>query len=126
MVIPDWRVTVPVLGSMSPVIILNSVVLPVPFRPTIPHRSPALTVKVMSRNRVVAPKLTPAAPTDICVIFCVSPPADASWGEPALPCVFGRSHRQRIPMPHQRHSEQQRLIHQDGEPSLITIARRAK
>src|SRR6476661_1007841 len=126
MVIPDWRVTVPVLGSMSPVISLNSVVLPVPFRPTMPHRSPALTVKVMSRNRVVAPKSTPAPPTEIWVIPLLSPPACTSWGEPALPRLLRRADRERVRVAYKRHLQKQGLVDQDRQPPLVAIPRRSQ
>src|SRR6476661_5301372 len=121
MLSPDWRVTVPTVGSIAPVISLNSVVLPVPFRPTIPHRSPEVTVKVTSRKRVVAPKSTPAPPTEICVIARTCPSPSGSWGHPALPGVFGRSHGQRVPLTDQGHAQQQGLVDQDREPALVAV-----
>src|SRR6476660_7277432 len=127
MLSPDWRVTVPTVGSIAPVISLNSVVLPVPFRPTIPQRSPELTVKVMSRNKVVAPKSTPAPPTDICVMSCAPLPTDASWGdEPALPDVLRCPDGQRVPVTNERHLQQERLIRENGEPSFIAVPRGAE
>src|SRR6476661_2611001 len=121
MLSPDWRVTVPTVGSIAPVISLNSVVLPVPFRPTIPHRSPEVTVKVMSRNRVVAPKSTPAPPTDICVIAPLPPSASASRDEPAFPGVFRRAHGQRVPLTDERHAQQEGLVDQNCEPALVSV-----
>ena len=61
--------TAPDVGRRSPVISLKSVVFPVPFRPTIPHRSPSATVNVMSLNNVVAPNSTDAPETDMRVNF---------------------------------------------------------
>src|SRR5574338_1378831 len=124
MMSPDWRVTEPQVGASAPVSNLNSVVFPVPLRPTMPHRSPAPTVKVTSRNSVVAPKSTPAPPTEICVMPAHSPPDSASWGEPALPCVFRQSDRPRIAVPHEWHLEQQRLVDQDRQPAFVAVARR--
>src|SRR5881628_1114821 len=49
----------PRVGSRSPVSSRNRVVFPVPFRPTMPQRSPGATVKETSENRFVAPKSTP-------------------------------------------------------------------
>jgi hypothetical protein len=49
----------PRVGDSSPVSRRKSVVLPVPLRPTIPHRSRAATVNVTSENSVNAPKSTP-------------------------------------------------------------------
>ena len=48
----------PAVGSASPAIRPNSVVLPLPFRPMIPHFSPRVTVKVTSSKRRVAPNST--------------------------------------------------------------------
>ena len=59
---PDSRVMTPREVVISPVMRRKSVVLPVPFRPTTPQRSPAATVKVTSEKMVVAPKSTPTAP----------------------------------------------------------------
>src|SRR5690348_17277611 len=126
MLSPYCRVTVPCDGWRSPVSNLNSVVLPVPFLPTTPHRSPALTVKVISRNRVVAPKSTPAPPTEICVIRSFSPAVSASRGEPALPRRFRRADGERVAVTHERHLQQQWLIHQDLQPPLVAVACGAK
>ena len=43
------RLTVPVSGAISPVSSLSSVVLPAPFAPTTPIRSPRVTRKLKSR-----------------------------------------------------------------------------
>ena len=58
-------------ASSSPVMRRNSVVFPVPFRPTIPHRSPVATVNVMSVNSVVAPNSTATPDRAICVTCVV-------------------------------------------------------
>src|ERR1043166_9053453 len=50
---------VPRAGARSPVIRRKRVVLPAPFRPTIPQRSPGSTVKVTFCSRIVAPNSTP-------------------------------------------------------------------
>src|SRR5690606_28481401 len=52
---PNSR-TLPVVGGKSPVIALNSVVLPAPLEPRTARRSPALTVRLMSARATSAPK----------------------------------------------------------------------
>lgn len=64
---PGWRVTAPSVGCCEPVISRKSVVLPLPFRPSIAHRSPCPIVKVIPWNILLAPNSTPAFETDICV-----------------------------------------------------------
>src|SRR6266481_6378549 len=59
----------PRVGSRSPVSSRKSVVFPVPFRPTMPQRSPGATVKVTSENSLVAPKSTPTPAKAICVMW---------------------------------------------------------
>ena len=49
---------VPRVGVSAPVIRRKRLVFPAPFRPTIPQRSPEPTVKVTSRNSIVAPNST--------------------------------------------------------------------
>ena len=57
----------PSVGACTPVISLKRVVLPLPFRPTIPQRSPRPTVKVIPRKTLVAPNSTPTLDTEIWV-----------------------------------------------------------
>src|SRR3954469_5388942 len=59
----------PRVGSRSPVSSRKSVVFPVPFRPTMPQRWPASTVKVTSEKSLVAPKSTPTPAKAICVMW---------------------------------------------------------
>src|SRR5258705_11404133 len=105
---------------------LNSVVLPVPLRPTTPQRSPAATVNVMSVNSVVAPNSTAAPLTAICVMRPLRCLPGASCRQPARPCGLRRADRQGIAMTHQRDLEQQGLVYQDLHPSLVAVARRAQ
>src|SRR5712692_811911 len=58
---PDWRTTLPRAGDRLPSIKRNSVVLPAPLRPTMPHRSPPATLNVTSRKSRVAPNSTPTS-----------------------------------------------------------------
>jgi hypothetical protein len=58
---PGCRAMMPRVGCISPVSNRKSVVLPVPFRPTMPHRSRCATVNVTWENRCVAPKSTPTS-----------------------------------------------------------------
>src|SRR5256885_6651207 len=58
----------PRVGSISPVSSRKRVVFPVPFRPTMPQRSPGATVNVTSENNFVAPKSTPTPANAICVM----------------------------------------------------------
>src|SRR5438445_99517 len=59
----------PRVGSRSPVSNRNRVVFPVPFRPTMPQRSPSAIVKVTSEKSLVAPKSTPTPAKAICVMW---------------------------------------------------------
>src|SRR5438874_3151407 len=59
----------PRVGSRSPVSSRKRVVFPVPFRPTMPQRSPGATVKETSENSLVAPKSTPTPAKAIWVIW---------------------------------------------------------
>src|SRR5881628_2383044 len=59
----------PRVGSRSPVSNRNRVVFPVPFRPTMPQRSPGAIVKVTSEKSLVAPKSTPTPANAICVMW---------------------------------------------------------
>src|SRR5205085_6132547 len=54
----------PRVGCISPVRSRKRVVLPVPLRPTTPHRSPDATVNVTPEKSVVAPKSTPTFEKD--------------------------------------------------------------
>jgi hypothetical protein len=55
-VVPRCQVRVPSSGESSPRMILNRVVLPAPFAPTSPKRSPLRMVNATSSNRVRVPK----------------------------------------------------------------------
>src|SRR5687767_9725663 len=110
---PDTRAMLPRVGTSSPRMTLNSVVLPVPFRPMTPHRSPRATVNETSSKIVEAPNSTASPPAEICVM------GGASSRRPRAPFILRESHRQLVPVPDEWHSEQQRLVHEHGEPSLI-------
>lgn len=139
--------TAPVVGRCAPVINLNSVVFPIPFRPTMPHRSPSAMVKVMSLNSVFAPKSTDAFETDISVNYGSGlnvvtarnvtevppyPPSargpDAPFGallrrcDPGLPIRFCETKRDLLSKADKRLHEEQRFISQLGEPTVVVHA----
>src|SRR5688500_10416170 len=115
---PLTRATLPVLGARSPVRMRKSVVLPMPFRPTIPHRSPRAMVKVMFLNSVVAPNSTPALERAIRLM-----PGPGSSGAPPLPLVLRSTHGELVRVSYQGHAQQQRLERELLEPPVVGEAR---
>src|SRR5690606_36921283 len=65
---PEARAMLPRDGSSLPAARLNSVVLPVPFLPRMPQRSPRDTVNVTSSKIVIPPRSMPTPLNAICVI----------------------------------------------------------
>src|SRR5512141_1486585 len=97
----------PRVGSSSPVSSRKRVVFPVPFRPTMPQRSPGATVNETSENRVVAPKSTPTPPKPIWVM----PRASLGARADEMPDGGGARHGHRTP---ERHA--QRTADKRGAP----------
>ncbi len=118
---PLCRDTVPRLGASAPVSSLNSVVFPVPFRPTTPHRSPAAMVNVTSENRVVAPNSTATPPTAIWVIGRCRALAAGSRRQPCLPGRLRGPDAEGVSIADERHLQQEGLTREDFQPSVISI-----
>src|SRR6185437_4545139 len=120
---PGCRAITPAVGVISPVMRWKSVVLPMPFRPTMPQRSPAATVNVMSRKSVVAPNSTAVPEMEICVTTGPAPlgvnPPSSRVRQPGFPFRFGSPDAQPVLLAHERHAKQQRFIHEPFEPALV-------